>query len=133
MGTNIQPLSWAESANNGGDSRVGGGDRGPALAQDVCSALLSWPRGWDGWATASDVHRDDLIPSMYMPQSPSNASSSIEKQLYLLRSPQGIESKMSYYLQPRYDPMAFDPLNSLNLGNEISHLHTHMHTMNHTN
>ena len=93
MGTNIQPPSWAESANNGGDSRVGGGDRGPAWAQDVCSALLSGPGGWDGWAAASDVHRDDPTPSMYMPQLPFNASSSAEKQLYLLKSPQGIESE----------------------------------------
>ena len=91
VGTNIQPPSWAELANNGGNSRVGGGDRGPAWAQDVCSALLSWPGGWDGWVAASDVHRDDSTPSMYIPQSPSNASSSVEKQLYLLRWQQGIE------------------------------------------
>ena len=26
VGTNIQPLLWAELVNNGGDSRVGGGD-----------------------------------------------------------------------------------------------------------
>ena len=72
---------------------MGGVDRGPTWAQDVCSALLSWPGGWDGWAAVSDVHRNDPTPSMYMAQSPSNASSSVEKQLYLLRSPQGIESE----------------------------------------
>ena len=92
VGTNIQPPLWAEPLNKGGDSRVGGGDQRPTWAQDVCSALSSWPAGWDGWAAASDVHRDDPTPSMYMPQSPSNASSSVKKQLYLLRR-QGIQSE----------------------------------------
>ena len=72
---------------------MGGGDQGPAWAQDVFSALSSWLAGWDGWVAALDVHRDDPAPSMYMPQSPSNASSSVQKQLYLLRWQQGIESE----------------------------------------
>ena len=53
-----------------------------AWALDVCSALSSWPTGWDGLVAASGVHCNDPTPSMYMLQSPSNTSSYVEKQLW---------------------------------------------------
>ena len=77
---------WGRQLSGWWGSRAG-------LSTGCVFCTIIWPTGWDGWAIASNVHHDDPMPSMYMPQSPFNASSSIQKQLYLLTWQQVIETE----------------------------------------